>query len=281
MLKSAALKCLRSRVGATLRDAAAVVVAIGLAVRPAAAGSISINMTTTASVRDGSLSVGVKVNNSGDEAASSVRPTLRLRDREARGTLTDTLRPGETIEQTLAVQLADLGPGRWPFRVVVDYTDANQYPFQALHVAAVVAGDPPAAKFTVRDIVIPPLSESVRGDMKVKNLTDQQRDAAITTHVPEGLEATPPTQQVAFAAWQEKNVRIELINRSALAGSRYPVFVVVEYDEGGFHQALIANSTVEIRAARALISRGLLWAVAVLVVGWLALLLWRGRRASG
>jgi hypothetical protein len=47
---------------------------------------------------------------------------------------------------------------------------------------------------------------------------------------------------------------VPLVNRSALAGSRYPVFLAVEYDDGPVHQTVIAESAVEILASKHLSS---------------------------
>jgi hypothetical protein len=100
-------------------------------------------------VRAGALAVKIKVSNTGDEAASSVTPVLRMGDKETRGTRRESLGPNESMEDTLNLATGDLGPGRWPFRVAVDYTDANQYPFQALHVALLTVGNPSPARIAL------------------------------------------------------------------------------------------------------------------------------------
>ena len=258
-----------------LRAAALVAVLTCLSPVLARAGSISISMTATASVKDGALEVALKISNSGDEAANSVVPILRLRDREARGSRRDSLAPGDTIEDTLRVPMGDLGSGRWPFRVATDYTDANQYPFQALHVAVVTVGDPSPSKVAVSDITIPAVSESGTVSMKIKNLAAAARDAEVTVFAPDGLEVLTPTQQVTLKPWESVDARADLVNRTALAGSRYPIFVAVEYDDGGVHQTLVANGTVEIQQRRALVAHGLLWVVGALVVAWVILLVRR------
>lgn len=263
----------------TLRRVATVALLTCLGVLPARAGSISIGMTATAEVKNGALTVGLKVSNTGDEAANSVVTILRLRDREARGTRHESLGPGETMQETLTVSAADLGEGRWPFRVATDYTDANQYPFEALHVAAVAVGQPALAKVAVPEISIPPLSDSGSMSLKVKNLAGTARDVTVSIFLPDGIEASDPTQQVALPPWEAKDVGAQLVNRTALAGSRYPVFVAVEYDDAGVHQALVSSNTVEIQPHRALVSHGLLWVVAALIVVWLIVLLLRRRAA--
>src|SRR5712692_9748842 len=184
----------------------AAALALCLVASAARAGNISITMTTTAEVRDGGLSVHLTVSNTGDEAASSVVPVLRFGDHEVRGRRQDTLAPSQSFDDTLTVPEVALGPGRWPFRVAVDYTDQNQYPFQALHVAIITVGNPSPAKVTVQDIRIPPLSSSTVAHVRVKGLAGVARKATINVFVPEGLEATDGHVEVELAAWEEQDV---------------------------------------------------------------------------
>ena len=109
-------------------------------------------MTTKTELSDRELSVNLVVTNSGDEAAGSVVPILRLRDHEARGAREDSLPPGGKMERTMVVPADDLGEGRWPFRVAVSYTDQNQYPFQALHVSLITRGNPLPGKAAVTKV---------------------------------------------------------------------------------------------------------------------------------
>lgn len=245
---------------------------------PALAGSITINMTTRAELREETLSVDLTVGNSGDEPAGSVVPILRLRDREVRGQREDTLAPGSRIQRTLTVPADDLGDGRWPFRVAVSYTDQNQYPFQALHVATVTRGNPLPAKVAVTAITIEPLETQADVTLRVKNLAGEERTASITLFAPEDVEVTSGPREVKLAPWAEETVTLGLTNRTALPGSRYPVFAAVEYDEPGTHHAVVGQGVVEVRSPRAFLPRVLWWVVGALLVAWLVLLAVRARR---
>ena len=75
-------------------------------------------------------------------------------------------------------------------------------------------------------------------------------------------------------AFEAVKVKAPLLNRTALAGSRYPIFVAVEYDEDGAHQTLIASSTVEVQPKRPF-SRWIIVGAVVLVVVWAFLLIVR------
>ena len=178
----------------------------------------------------------------------------------------------------LSLPAADLTPGRWPYQVAVDYTDANQYPFQALHVAWVTLGNPPPAKLSVAEVKAEPLARSGSLRVRLKNLAGAARQTSVRVIVPEGVEVTQPEQSLALPAWEEAAVSAPLINRTALAGSRYPVFIAAEYDDDGVHQAVIGQGMLEITNPRSFFQseRQLLWiAAGVLIAAWLGFLGWQ------
>jgi hypothetical protein len=259
----------------TLRRAALLVLITFVAARPVAAKSISINMSITPEVRAGELAVRIKVSNTGDEAAGSVTPVVRMGDKEARGTRREALAPNESMEETVTLPIGDIGAGRWPFRVAVDYTDANQYPFQALHVALVTVGNPSPARIALPEVKVEKLSDEGEMTAKVKNLAGAARKVKIAAYVPEGLEVTSAAPEIDVEPWGEKSVSIDLKNRTALAGSRYPLFAAAEYDDEGTHYAVVGTGVVEIGASSSIVRPTLLTIGGVLVVGWLVLIGWR------
>jgi hypothetical protein len=238
---------------------------------PAAARNISITMSPTAELRDGKLTVRLTVGNVGDETAQTVVPALYFGDAEVRGKGVQSLAPQTTHEEALTLPVGELGTGRWPYRVTVDYTDANQYPFQALHVLAVQVGSPAPARVMVPKIAGGPVSSSGTLEVHVKNLTDASRTAAMKVLVPAGIEAPKEVSEVTLAAWEEKKLSVPLVNRSALAGSRLPVFVTVQYDDAGTHHAVVAQNVIEVVAPQSFFARQRLLlgvGAGLLIVGW-------------
>ena len=246
----------------------------------AAAKNISISIQPAVEVKDGALTARVRISNGGDEAAESVAPVLRFGEQVARAEVRPALAPNEVINATLTLPAAGLATGRWPYRLAVDYTDANQYPFQALHVGLVTVGQtPPPAKIAVAEVKAPPLAGSGTVQVRVKNLAAVERRVAVLLAVPEGLEVTKPPGDVALAAWAESTVGIPIVNRTALVGSRYPLFVAAEYDDEGVHQTVVGQGIVEIQTAQSFVQewRTTLWVGGgILIALWLALLLWQG-----
>ena len=245
---------------------------------PAAAGSISISIAPLVELREGALSAQVKVSNVGDESAQSVAAVLVFGEHRVRGDLRPSLAPGTSMDAALTLPVGGLGTGRWPYQIAVDYTDANQYPFQAVHLGLVTVGSPPPAKVAVSELKADPLSSSGTLSIRVKNLAGVARQASVSVVAPEGIEVTAPTQEVRLAAWEERTVTAPIVNRTALVGSRYPLFAQVQYDEDGVHQTAAGQGMVEIEAAQSFFEKWRLWleiVAGVLVAAWLGVLLWR------
>ena len=246
---------------------------------PAAAGTISITISQGVAVSADKLMVNLKVGNSGDEAALSVTPSLRFGDQVVRGKGKESLAPNTSFEETLTLPVGSLGEGRWPYRIAVDYTDQNQYPFQALQTQAILVGNPPPAKIAVPAIKSDDIAGSGTLTLTVKNLTADPHTARVSVFVPEGLEATDPVREVKLEGWKEQVLEVPVTNRTALAGSRYPVFVAVEYDDGSVHQAAVAQGMVSVIEVQSFFSRNgrLLWIGAgVLIALWLGIVVMRG-----
>lgn len=250
---------------------------------PAPAGKISISIQHRAELQEGKLVVAVTVRNSGDEAAQSVTPVLYFQEKMVRGQIRPSLEPETSMEETLALEVGGLGEGRWPFRLAIDYTDLNQYPFQALEVQALTVGSPPPAKLAVQGPTLDGgLAGSGRLTVQLKNLSAEARTVQLRVQLPDGIEAAPPTQTVDLPGWGEKTLRVPATNRTALAGSRYPVFAIAEYEDGPVHHAVVGRGMLEIvsEASRVASWRPwLFWAAGALVAAWVAVLLLRARRA--
>jgi hypothetical protein len=255
------------------------VVVLGL-VAGAEAKTISITIGQRAELRQDRLVVKTTVGNTGDEAAKSVAVNLRFGEQHVRGKLRDELQPDASFEEELSVPVGSLGEGRWPYQIAVDYADANLYPFQALLVTTTVVGSPAPAKLSVPEISAPGIADSDSVTMRFKNLAGTDREVRYRLIVPEGLEALEPTGTLRLAGWGEDSTSVTVVNRTALAGSRYPVFVAAEYDDGGTHQSVVAQGIVEIVPPRNFWEENqtlLIAGAALLVALWLVLVV---RRAT-
>ncbi|MEN8184612.1 MAG: hypothetical protein ABFS46_18980, partial [Myxococcota bacterium] len=121
------------------------------------------------------MRAAISITNSGNEAALAVTPSLRFAGQEAKGETAAALPPGTPLEADLAVPVENLRDGRWPFEIVVEYADLNQYPFEALQVGILQAGSPPAAKVAVMDLESEWGGSTGSVRIEVKNLADEER----------------------------------------------------------------------------------------------------------
>src|SRR5438445_9850674 len=161
---------------------------------PAAAGSVSIAILPVVELREGALWARVKVSNVGGEPRRSVAAVLVFGEHKARGEIHPSLAPGASMDATLSLAVGDLGTGRWPYQVAVDYTDTNQYPFQAIHLGLVTVGNSPPAKMSVSEVKADPLSSAGTLRIRGKNLAGVVRQASLTLVTPEGIEVTAAVQ---------------------------------------------------------------------------------------
>jgi hypothetical protein len=237
---------------------------------PAAAKTISIRTEMAVTPTGRTLVVGLKVTNAGDEAAHSVRATARMGDREVRGTTRPVLGPAESWPEQLELTWDGKKAGQWPLTTTVDYADANGYAFQAVQVALVSMGEATPAQVVIPDLTAGALSRSGRLRAHVKSLSPAAQRVEIRYLVPRGLEVDPPARRLDLEPWSDVQVEAQILNRSALVGSRYPVFVTVEYDDPGGHHATIAHDVLEILADKDDRARYAFAAAAVLVLCWLA-----------
>jgi hypothetical protein len=245
----------------------------------AGAGEITLRLASTAELGSGSLRVALKVTNAGDDTAFALRPRVALGERELLGGSRASLVPGASFEVALAMPAPPLGLGRWPFRVAVDYADGNSHPYQSLQAGLLVVGQPAPFALKLDGIEATPLQD--RGTLKLAlhNPGAHAVRARVSLLVPADLEPPARSEDVALAPAERRALTLPLGVRTALVGSRYAVYVLVEYDDAGAHQAWLAEAVVAIRERRPRLAFGLSAAALGLLVLWAALLL-RRRRLS-
>jgi hypothetical protein len=259
-----------------------------LAATPAAAGNISLDLTAESELTDGALEVQLEIHNSGDEGAHSIRPTLYFRGQIVTGDDHPLLEAFDSWDTRITLPVDDSLSGRWPYRVVVDYEDANGHPYHALHVATVFGGRAPPSKLAVLDISAPSLAPTGTGvlETRVKNLSGAARTVDLRVHLPDGIQLEQPVPPFGLTGWEERSVAASLVNRAVQMDGHYAVFVSVEYDDGEIHHAVVAPASLEVTAGRP-DSEGnsaLFWgwaAVAALAIVWAAPALWRRIRRRG
>jgi len=240
---------------------------------PALGGSISITTELTITPRSGVLAVSLKVRNSGDEAAQTVVAGARFGGHEVRAPAHPKLSPGETSKVALDIPWTPATPGQWPLTTTVDYTDLNGYTFQAVQLALVSTDAASPALLAVLKVDADRVARDGRVNVRFKSLSELARHVHIQFIVPRGLEVDP-VRMLEIGPWADAEASATVFNRAALPGSRYPVFVTLEYDDDSGHHAALGNGLVEIVSAPET-SVSYAWIVAaVLTIAWVAVLIY-------
>lgn len=210
-----------------------------------AASYISIDTAITAGVRDNRTSVSLVITNKGDEAAHNVLAIVEAGGKTARGALKEVLGVNESLKEQFGLETVYAKPGRYPFVVTVEYTDANLYPFTALSVAHLNYKDPGNARVVC---AAPPLKiiEKGRQTLSVTNMDDAPRTVHVRLAAARELSVARPETDVVLGPGAKKDVQFDLGNTSALPGSSYPVYGVITYEDGERFNSYICSGALTV-----------------------------------
>ena len=212
---------------------------------PATAGFLKIETRTSVQVAGDALKVQVKIVNNGSDSASNLQVHLKALNRQQDAPIKSKLDPGMSDSFLFEMPLSGTPKGRYPLTVLVDFHDANQYPFSALS----------GMSFFVEEDVNPnliakadPLSMGKMQNLTfhLKNLGTAPLQAKATLVLPRELSAEKQERQLQIGPRSEETVDYTVRNFSALAGASYPVYCFFEYDSEGIHHTAVATSMVTI-----------------------------------
>ncbi|OGL42813.1 MAG: hypothetical protein A2042_02505 [Candidatus Schekmanbacteria bacterium GWA2_38_11] len=211
----------------------------------ASAGYITIETRTTATLTDSTLKVTVDVKNNGNEPAYNVEITANAENNTRSSKVKDILNVSETFKADFDFNLDLKYPGRYPLVIAVNYTDANQYPFSAIS----------CSNFYYKENVIPQvfaksaeLTMSKNGELflNIKNLTKENINLNIRLIISKELSAEVAAKKITLEGRAEKEVKFAVNNFSALPGSNYQVYAILEYDDSGKHYSTAIPGIVKI-----------------------------------
>lgn len=224
-------------------------------------GQISLSITTdvdAAKLPD--LAVSVAVSNGGKEGAHTLRATIQAGSAKVTLPSLDLLKPGESHTFSASIPTPTAQPGTYPVFVTIAYADANGYSFSAIASSSYASG-----MATTSDIfgVLSALPVSDRGDLrlKLKNNASEPRTLTLNPVLP--LELTPESlpRTLTLAPGEEHEVKGAIANFSALGGSRYPIFIAMEYDTADRHFSSVVTTMVDIVAPGTVFSRYRNWLI--------------------
>ena len=208
--------------------------------RIASAGFISLTtVISTDLMTENNTKPHVKLLNSGDEPAYNVQISLLSEDFESKPIYVGVLSPNEPFEEYFNVTLAkDILPGSYPITVLVDYEDANGYPFSSVSPSSIVYKNPSLSRVSGD---IPEISLSGKKSKKltlnIRNLDDVSHDVNVELTLPRELKVVDTKKIINIESKEEKELNFEVSSISALVGSNYVALASLEYEDDSHHSS--------------------------------------------
>ena len=211
--------------------------------------------------------VGVEVTNRGDEPAYNVQVNGEVNGQMLTTPAKDSLGVNEKYSTDAVLDTNLAKNGKYPVIVKVDYTDANQYPFSAISINHVVYGKNVTSQMfgIFKNIEIS--SEGIL-NLSLKSLSEQEEKVTVRLILPRELSSPNLSKTISLKAKSEDKVNFEVKNFSALPGSVYSVYAIMEYDEGDTHYSSSVGGNISIQKEGGFVksNRTLLIGIAVILV---------------
>lgn len=213
------------------------------------AGSISLTTSVSTDIMTEKITdMHVKLLNSGDESAYDVQISLLSEKFRKDKIFVGELKPNEPFEGDFNITLmGEINPGKYPIPVLVDYADANGYPFSSVSPAFIVYKTPTTARISG---LIPEISlsgkESKKLTLSIKNLDDVEHDLDVKLILPREIKVVDDKKTTSIDSKQEKSLDFEVSSLSAISGSTYAIIALIEYDDNNSHYTSFANGIIKI-----------------------------------
>ncbi len=215
-----------------------------------AANAGFISMTTKADtlLMKGNLSeLNVTVSNSGDEPAHDVKISLLLPEGlSSEGVFAGKIDQNSDYSTSFRIASENKKNGEYPFAILVEYKDANRYPFSAVSPNTIIYNAPSSSRVTA---TLKQATMQDRGSMvmSIRNLDNVSHNVDIMLYLPKELSSLEAKKNATLAAGEARQESFVIDNAGALTGSTYAVFAVLSYENGQYYSH-VASSTIRIGA---------------------------------
>ncbi len=208
-------------------------------------GYITIETKASTAIEGNNLKISVETKNKGNEAAYNIEIISNVQNEPKSGKIKDVLNVDETYKVEMDFNLNLENPGKYPAVVYVNYTDANQYPFSAISCMQFNFGENVSSQIFATSA---DMQMSNKGTflLNIKNLSEKEKDVQVRLIVPKELSLLNSPKKVSLKARSEKEITFDINNFSALAGSNYQIYSLLEYVETGKHYTAIVPGMIKI-----------------------------------
>jgi len=211
----------------------------------ASASYITMSTTTSVKAVDNNAEIDISTVNKGDESAHNVQFVAKIGEKIIVSDIKNLLNVNERFEWKHSLEHDFDMPGSYALTLTTNYQDANAYPFSAISMNFVNYQENVVSEVfgTVDSIE---LGKKSKLKLKIKNNGNTPKDVKVTLHAPKELSIMESELSVSVDAGTQKELTTSIESFSALPGSSYVVFAVMEYDEAGRHYANSASGIIRV-----------------------------------
>ena len=203
---------------------------------PALAGKLVMDVSCQTLVEEGRIRALLTVANKGDEAALNIQAQAPGLYPVPESRLLPRLEPGQEAGLELWLDRPGSLPGSYVRVVLVNFQDLNNHPFSAPAEVRFSLGKEAELPVLVR---AGPVAFADRRVVRVllHNQGSEPLELKLGVVAPRELSAAQPRSPIRLEPGGAKSICFDLWNLSGLAGSNYPVMLVLEGQPGGLHAA--------------------------------------------
>jgi hypothetical protein len=213
------------------------------------ASVISLRTTVNTDILIGNKTdVKVELENLGDESAYNLQISLINDFFKTDEANIKELTPNNPLKIVLnATLIKTITEGRYPAFVLVDYTDANDYPFSSVSPTYIVYKTQTVSKISglINGVSLTG-KESKKLTLSIRNIDDKEHEVTVKLILPREITTDSEEKTVNIGTKEEKTLEFEVSSLSAISGSNYVVITSMEYEDKGLHYSSVASGTIKI-----------------------------------
>lgn len=234
-----------------------------LAPGKALAGKLVIDVSCQTRLEKGDIRALLSVTNRGDEAALNLQAQAPGIYPVPQSALVDRLEPGQSTGLELRLDRPGPLPGTYIRVALVNFQDSGGRSFSAPAEVRFNLGQ--EARLPLEVLAGPvPFSDRRLVRVGLLNKGSEPLDLEARVVAPREISAARPRSPIRVEPGREKTIRFDLWNLSGLAGSTYPVILLLESRAGGVHAARAVRIMAALEPRRNPIRAHLEWWLAAM-----------------
>lgn len=244
-----------------------------MVVLPIWAGFISLSSSLSSEVTPSGVKVVLDLKNNGGEDAFNIQAKFMLAGKHFLSQVIPKLEVNQSIKIACPKEFRLEKQGCYPLTAKIQFQDAAGYPFSTVVVNPFVYEKTAVSSVfgELEDLI---LSGKDRLRLRLKNLGYQDLNLDIDILVPDELSVIPKEKRFRLKARSKEEISFELNNFSALEGSVYPVWAVMEYEMEDKHFSHVCSGDITVEQKKNIIEK-YWWAWLSLAALMIIVLVWR------